>query len=195
MPALCQRKVRAAASAPATPATPVAVQLAAHSVLGLDCSSVCIGWAIADGSAWGHYDLTGNIAARCAQAAQHIDALLDTYVPALAIIESPVARFAKAVIPQARVSGVVLAVLSRHLTLWHEVPPKTAKLLLAGHGQTSKDEMIVAAAGCLGLRGNIVTIGGKRVLLDAASSSVLTEDEADAYGLALAGLSVKVRRV
>ena len=51
------------------------------------------------------------IAERCMQAQQALDRLLDRH-PAIDVIaiESPVARFAKALIPQARVSGALLAV-------------------------------------------------------------------------------------
>lgn len=158
--------------------------------LGLDMSSTCIGWAVADCDAiiaYGHADLPGDIAARCERGATEVLRLLDDYAPALVVIESPVARFAKAVIPQARVSGAVLAVLASRRALWHEVPPSVAKALLAGSGAATKREMVAAAAQrlCLGAvelrthRGKVVTVG-------------LTEDEADAIGLALAGAHVKV---
>ena len=162
-------------------------------ILGLDMSSTCIGYALADGADYGHRDLTGDIAARCSAAAAYIAALLDRHAPALIVIESPVARFAKAVIPQARVSGAVLAVLAQRSALWVEVTPSAAKQVLAGDGAATKDEMIVAAAKRLRIDGDIVTIKGKRALVDVAP--LLTEDEADAYALALCGAAMRIMRV
>lgn len=162
-------------------------------ILGLDMSSICIGYAVLGGTApaWGHTDLAGrDVAARCAQAADRAAALLDAYAPALVVIESPVARFAKALIPQARVSGAVLAVLAQRRALWTEVSPARAKTVLTGKGTADKAAMVAAAAAQLGLVGDVVTIKGKVTMLDVAP--VLTEDEADAYALALAGQRVRV---
>lgn len=161
-------------------------------VLGLDMSSVCLGWCVlrAPEPLWGTAPLSGDIAARCAAARAEVARLLDVHAPALVVIESPVVRFAKAALPQARVSGAVLGLLAERRALWQEVPPSRAKQVLAGDGAATKDEMIAAAARRLGLDGDIVTIRGKRVLLDVAP--VLTEDEADAYALALCGAAMRV---
>ena len=51
----------------------------------------------------------------------------------------------------------------------------------------------VAAAKRLRIDGDIVTIKGKRVLRDVAP--LLTEDEADAYALALCGAAMRIMRV
>lgn len=168
-------------------------------ILGLDMSSTCIGHAlIVDGRIefWGHKDLTGEIGARCADAAEHIGGLLDRYEPALIVIESPVARFAKAVIPQARVSGAVLAEFARRAALWQEVTPQAGKAMLAGDLSASKEQMIDSACMRLGLpRGDIRKTRGKVCAHALNGSVVLTEDEADAIGLALAGTAIRVEKV
>lgn len=156
-------------------------------ILGLDMSSTCIGWCLADGSDYGHIDLRGDIAARCAAAERSVAALLDRHAPALVVIESPVARFAKAVIPQARVSGAVLAVFARREALWAEVAPSEAKRALCDDGAATKREMVAEAARRLGLCGEPVVSKGKWGLRGG-----LTEDEADALGLALCGLTMAV---
>lgn len=162
-------------------------------ILGLDMSSTCIGSAALDGDqpALERCDLKGDIAARCALAAQHVAALLDRHQPALVVIESPVARFAKAVIPQARVSGAVLAELSRREALWAEVTPTQAKQVLAGDGAASKAQMVLAAGQRLGLLGEAVTTRGK-VWLHNGAGYWLNEDMADAYALALCGAAMRV---
>jgi len=163
-------------------------------ILGLDMSSTCIGSAALDGAgppALERRDLTGDIGARCAQAATHVAALLDQHRPALVVIESPVNRFAKALIPQARVSGAVLAVLARRQALWTEVAPARAKQVLAGDGAASKAQMLRAAAERLDLRATRLDVQrGKQVLWHAGG--LLTEDEADAYALALVGQTLRV---
>lgn len=162
-------------------------------VLGLDMSSTCIGSAALNGDrpALERHDLTGDIGARCASAAAHVAALLDRHAPALVVIESPVARFAKAVIPQARVSGAVLAVLAQRRALWAEVAPARAKQLLCGDGAASKAQMVVAAGARIGLSGEAVTTRGK-VWLHNGAGFWLSEDMADAYALALCGAAMKV---
>lgn len=162
-------------------------------ILGLDMSSTAIGYAVLDGErrlAGGAFDLGGDVASRCALAAERVGALLDLHRPALVVLESPVARFAKAVIPQARVSGAVLAVLSARQALWAEVTPAQAKTALCGRGDATKEQMVQAAADRLGYQGDVVTIRGKVTFLDVAP--LLTEDEADALGVALAGRRVRV---
>lgn len=167
-------------------------------VLGLDCSSTCIGYAVLDGASiesYGHYDLTGEIGERCERAMAYVTILLEAHKPALVVIESPVARFAKAVIPQARVSGAVLAVLSQHQALWQEVTPQTGKIALTGKAKAEKPDMVRAAADRLSLPiSDIRTSKGKVRAHAANGKPVLSEDEADAIGLALAGLAVKVEK-
>lgn len=161
-------------------------------ILGLDMSSTCIGYATADGQHRGHRELKGDIAARCRDGAGLVVTLLDTLGPALVVIEAPVARFASAVIPQARVSGAVLAVLASRQALWNEVAPKNIKRLLAGSGSADKAMMVAAAAERLGLPGKPAQLRKKAIWMDGAAV-LLTEDEADAYGLALAGAAMKAR--
>jgi len=160
-------------------------------ILGMDMSSTCIGHATADGQRRGAHTLTGDIAARCASAARHMATLLDAIAPALVVIESPVARFAKAVIPQARVSGAVLAVLSVREALWVEVTPGQAKVALCDDGGATKAEMVEEAARRLGLPGAAAVLRSKAVWRNG-SAVLLSEDEADAYALALAGLAMRV---
>ena len=163
-------------------------------ILGLDMSSTAIGYAVlSDGAIfdYGHEDLRGDIAARCAQAATRVAELLDEHGPTLVVIESPVARHAKAVIPQARVSGAVLGVLSSRLALWQEVPPGVAKRVLAGCGTASKAQMLEAARCRLELVGDAYAYRGKWGLWHGGVC-VLSEDEADAIGVALAGAALRV---
>lgn len=165
--------------------------------LGLDMSSTCIGFALLDGDTcerYGHTDLDGNIAARCQRAAHYVGGLLVVHQPALVVIESPVARHAKAVIPQARVSGAVLAVLARHEALWQEVAPSVAKRVLCGDGAATKREMVEAARARLELSGIALERRGKWGLwMDGRLH--FTEDEADAIALALCGAAMKVQTV
>jgi Holliday junction resolvasome RuvABC endonuclease subunit len=144
-------------------------------ILGLDMSSTTIGYALADGTRYGHATIKGDIAQRCEVAQTRVAALLDELKPDLVVIESPVARYAKALIPQARVSGAVLAEFARRQTLWREVAPSVAKKALTGAGNASKAAMIAAAA--------------KRLNDDGIS-----EHAADAYGLSLVGLTIRVER-
>lgn len=167
-----------------------------RTVLGLDMSSTCIGYALAFGEAierWGHIDLDGEIAARCDAAACAVDAMLARYRPELVVIESPVARFAKSVIPQARVSGAVLLALHRRRALWAELTPGQGKQALAEDGAATKQEMVDAACARLGLpRGDIRKRRGKVWAFSLIGKPLLSEDDADAIALALAGLAVKV---
>jgi Holliday junction resolvasome RuvABC endonuclease subunit len=142
-------------------------------ILGLDMSSTTIGYALADGTRYGYVPLQGDIAQRCEAARFQVTILLNELKPTLVIIESPVARYAKALIPQARVSGAVLAEFARRRTLWTEVPPSVAKKALTGYGNASKTLMIATAIERLGDRG-------------------ISEHAADAYGLALAGLDIQI---
>lgn len=165
-------------------------------ILGLDMSSTCIGFAlIEDGkpSAGGYEELKGkNIAARAVQAAHYVGRLFALHQPELTVLESPVGQHTKAIIPQARVSGAVLARLHVCEALWDEVAPSVAKVALAGKGNADKAAMVAAAAARLGLPGAPAVVKGKAVWRKADGSIALTEDEADALGVALAGLSIKV---
>lgn len=164
-------------------------------ILGLDMSSTCIGYAILGSSvpAWGHAELTGDIARRCLQARAEVARLLNVWQPALVVIESPVARFAKAVIPQARVSGAVLGLFAERRTLWQEVTPQAGKYALCDDGAATKREMVEAACAHLDVGGalTLAVKRGKWAAYDGAHA-VVTEDEADAYALALAGRAVRV---
>jgi Holliday junction resolvasome RuvABC endonuclease subunit len=112
--------------------------------------------------------------------------------PVLVVIESPVARFAKAVIPQARVSGAILAVLAQFDALHCEATPSQGKQALTGDGAASKAQMVDAAAELLGLTGDVIRVVKGKTCLVRGLSVKLTEDEADAIGIALHGMSVRV---
>lgn len=144
-------------------------------ILSLDLSSTTIGWVIHDGAVrdQGCVVLTGkDIADRCRQAFAAVGLMIEAHPDVDCVaLESPVARFAKAVIPQARVSGAVLARLALFGLHTIEVTPSQAKRQLTGMGDASKGEMMAAAA-CYGVTG---------------------EHASDALGIALFALSrVKV---
>jgi Holliday junction resolvasome RuvABC endonuclease subunit len=63
----------------------------------------------------------------------------------VASLESPVARYGGAVIPQARVSGAILGLLAEKQILHVEVTPQQAKIALTGRGNASKADMMTAA--------------------------------------------------
>lgn len=125
-------------------------------ILALDCSSTTIGWIVWDGSArdQGTVNLIGtDIADRCRQAFACVGLMIETHPDIDCVaIESPVAQFAKAVIPQARVSGAVLARAALFGLHVIEVTPSQAKRRLCGLGNASKDEMQRAAL-CYGVTG------------------------------------------
>lgn len=118
-------------------------------ILALDASSVMIGYCVYDGSvfAFGEIALSGaDIADRCRQAHERLGSLLKTMCAIDCIaIESPVAFHAKAVIPQARVSGALMAAAALQGYLVVEVTPTQAKKALAGKGNATKGEMMDAA--------------------------------------------------
>ncbi len=118
-------------------------------ILALDASSTTIGYVLYAGKvlAHGEHKLQGDdIAVRCQTAYDILAMLLDRYpqIDCLAI-ESPVARFAKAVIPQARVSGAILTLAAQRWKHVVEITPAVAKLVLAGKGNASKDTMMARA--------------------------------------------------
>lgn len=181
------------------PIAPQAPARAAYGpILALDMSSTCIGWALHDGATittYGHVDLGGDIAARCNAAQRHVATLLDLHLPALVVMEDAVGQHVKAILPQARVSGAVLALLSQRQALWALLAPSEAKRALTGKGNADKRAMVEAAAALLGINVSLAEFGvyrSKARLIHAGGA--LTEDEADAVGLALAGLAVKVER-
>lgn len=145
-------------------------------ILALDMSSSTIGLCY-DGQTFETFQLTGDIASRCRQAAALVKAQLWLLGDIdLVVVESPVARFAKALIPQARVSGAVLALLSTTELAWQEIPPTAAKLALCGKGNASKMDMIEAFRAQTG-------------------QPHWDEHRADAFGLWLAARAMKIEKV
>lgn len=118
-------------------------------ILALDCSSTTIGWVVYNGSVrdQGTVKLKGcDIADRCRQAFACVGLMIETHPDIDCVaIESPVAHYAKAVIPQARVSGAVLARAALFGLHAIEVTPGQAKRALSGSGKATKDEMMIAA--------------------------------------------------
>lgn len=80
-----------------------------------------------------------------------------------------VAKYANAIIPQARVSGAVLAVVAERGLLWVEIAPAQAKQALTGKGNASKADMKQAAG-------------------------LSDEHQADAYALAIAASKMRVTK-
>jgi Holliday junction resolvasome RuvABC endonuclease subunit len=163
-----QVSYQAALAVAQAPMKPAAV------ILALDASSTTIGWCLyaAEPHAHGTVLLPAReIAERCMQAQQALDRLLDRH-PAIDVIaiESPVARFAKALIPQARVSGALLAVAAARALPVVEVAPTVAKRILTGRGDADKVAMQAAAA----------------------TYRIIGEHAADALGIALAAC-IRVR--
>jgi len=145
-------------------------------ILALDMSSSTIGLCY-DGQQFETFHLTGDIAARCRQAQALIKGQLWLFADVdLVVIESPVARFAKAVIPQARVSGAVLALLSTSEVAWCEVTPQDGKMALCNKGNASKMDMIEA-------------------FRKKTNQPVWDEHRADAFGLWLHASKLKVEKV
>jgi Holliday junction resolvasome RuvABC endonuclease subunit len=167
-------------------------------ILGIDASSVTIGYALlVDGAIerYGHYDIakTSDIARRCELARVWTIGALATFQPSLVLIESPVGRHAKAVIPQARVSGAILCALDAAQALYAEVTPGQGKMALAKNGAASKFAMLASAGSLLSISGHARTVKGKVCLCATNGKPILTEDEADAIGIALHGLTVRVK--
>lgn len=147
-------------------------------ILALDASSTTIGYCLYDaGSVLAFGELTlkhPNIAERCRLAQAQLNGLFATLpMPDVVAVEAPVARFAKALIPQARVSGALMACAALAGLMVVEVTPSQAKRALTGMGDADKREM-QAAALCYGVSG---------------------EHASDALGIALAvqGVSVEAR--
>jgi Holliday junction resolvasome RuvABC endonuclease subunit len=169
-------------------------------ILGLDTSSTCIGYAVlVDGKIerYNHYDLPAkaDIAKRCELARAWTIGALATFQPTLVAIESPVNGYAKALIPQARVSGAILSALSQFQALYVEVTPGQGKQALARNGAASKFAMLASAGELLGIVGHIRTVRGKQCLYTTNGTPILTEDEADAIGIALHAATLRVEAV
>lgn len=171
--------------------------MTAATLLALDMSSVAIGYVARNGHVLAHGTIELNtkadIAQRCAEASRRVCELLASLAAGgvcvdAVVIESPVARFARAVIPQARLSGAVLAAVINAGYLWLELAPKEAKLALCEDGAATKREMLQAAAQHFGYDLAALTLREKRGKWAAyeGQSLVYGEDAADALGLALA---------
>lgn len=120
-------------------------------ILGLDCSSTMIGWAVWDGAvrAYGEtkLDKKAPLGERCRLAYALIGLLIEAHPDIDCIgIESLVARFGSAVIAQACVHGAVLTRLALFGLHAIEVPPTAAKKRLSGAGGADKAAMQAAAA-------------------------------------------------
>jgi Holliday junction resolvasome RuvABC endonuclease subunit len=129
----------------------------APTTLALDASSVAIGWCLFDGTVIDSGEITlldKDINKRCREAYWRVGLLIVNchYAIDVCAIESPVARFAKAVIPQALVSGAIRACVTRHELLICDVTPSSAKRALTGFGNADK-EMMQRAAACYGVKG------------------------------------------
>lgn len=145
-----------------------------YSILALDASSTNIGWVLWSNKlrlrAKGTIKLPAkeHIADRCLRAYRETDNLLQLWRPDVVAIESPVAKFAKALIPQARVSGAIMAQCALSSILIHEITPTEAKSVLTGKGNADKALM----------------------LKFAAEHGISDDHQADALGIALAACRV-----
>lgn len=165
-------------------------------ILGLDISSNAIGYVLRDSVVMDRgvirLDSRSVIGARCVAARDALSAILDLYVVDAIAVESPVARFAKAVIPQARMSGCLLELAERRGILTCEITPSAAKLALAEDGAASKEQMLRAAASHFGYEAEALAYIKRRGDWMALTSSagVYSEHEADALGVALAAAKI-----
>lgn len=118
-------------------------------ILALDASSTMIGWCLYAGAVLAHGEhrlAGGDIACRCQTAYDILALLLDRFPAVDCIaIESPVARFGGAVIPQARVSGALLTLAAQRNKLILEITPTATKRALAGIGNADKCTMMARA--------------------------------------------------
>jgi Holliday junction resolvasome RuvABC endonuclease subunit len=136
-------------------------------VIGLDASSRYIGWAFVEDLRRldsGTFHLpSDDVNERCREAFARIGLLLECHPDVACVaIESPVARFAKALIPQCFVSGAIRAQCALHDLLVCDITPAEAKRALTGSGTASKQRMM-----------DVTGLG---------------EHEADAWGVARAAL-------
>lgn len=160
-------------------------------ILAFDCSSTAIGWVARDGD---RVDGRGvirlpaaDISERCLVAVREINVLLDRYAVDAVAIESPVARFAKAIIPQTRVGAMVLLACAERSIAWCEVAPKEAKKALTQDGVATKREMLEAAAPHFGYDADELTYRCYREewIAELGGAVVIREHEADALGVAV----------
>lgn len=118
-------------------------------ILALDVSSTHLGYVIYHAAVIDHGEktLAGPIELRCRQAYNWLWLLLDRMQqPDLIAVESPVAQYVKALIPQVRVSGALLTLAGQRDIPVIEVSPAQAKRALAGSGAACKAAMQAAAA-------------------------------------------------
>ena len=119
-------------------------------ILALDASSTTLGWTLYAGAVVDHgeHKLAGaDIATRCQTAYDILVMLFDRFPEVDCVaLESPVSRFAKAVIPQARVSGALLLACAQRWKPVIEVSPTAAKFALAGVGNCGKETMQARAS-------------------------------------------------
>lgn len=162
--------------------------------LAFDSSSTTIGWSVFENGrrtrSGTHHLVDKDIAVRCEGAHQFVQTMLTWQVPDLVVLESPVGRFAKAVVPQARVSGAILAAISETGVRYIEVAPTEAKKALAGKGTADKVEMLAAAAPYLGYEADKLVFRKKNGLWRAYlnEKEVYDENESDAVGVGVAGM-------
>jgi Holliday junction resolvasome RuvABC endonuclease subunit len=143
-------------------------------ILAFDASSTHIGYVIYHAAVieHGEWTMAGPIEVRCRIAYNRFWLLLDRIIqPDMIAIEAPVCRFAKAVIPQARVSGALMVLAGQRDIPVVEISPTAAKLALAGKGTASKDVMMTRAG----------------------AYGVIGEHAADSLGVALAASKLGVR--
>ena len=149
-------------------------------ILGLDASSTMIGYCLLqDGRALAHGHIklpASNIAERCRVAQNELITLLEACPVDAVAIEAPMVYHGRygAVIPQARVSGALLAIVSIRELAWLEIEPAKAKKAATGRGGASKDDVQRAAAE-YGVHGEHAADALAIAL--AAVPSVLVEDE------------------
>lgn len=127
-------------------------------ILALDASSTHLGYIVYHRTVLASGEVTlasTDIAVRCRLAFDWLSTFLAQYPhrPDALAIEAPVGRFAKALIPQARVSGALLAAASLSSILVLEITPSAAKIALCGRGTASKAAMMTAAWSRYGIKG------------------------------------------
>lgn len=148
-------------------------------ILALDASSTSIGFCLYDGRVRDHGEIVlrgADIADRCRQAYAALDHILvmccERAIDCIAI-EAPASVFKKALIPQCRVSGALMACAALRGFLVVEVTPTQAKRALTSTGNADK-----ALMQCY-----------------ARDYGVTGEHASDAVGVALAAVGmVKVER-
>lgn len=145
-------------------------------ILALDISSTCIGVCY-HGSPLDTWVLPKlDIASRCYAARVRLQRHLVQYPNVDFIVyERPAGRHKNSIAVQACVQGAILSVIAERGIAYQLVSAADAKKVLTGRGDAKKEQMIAAAS--------------------AATGKALDEHAADAYGLWLSALAVKVERV